>query len=49
MRDQLKNDGSKNMKDADLIMSFQIINDYIKGEVPAHGHKSKPKINSISY
>lgn len=49
IRGQLKNDGVADIKDADYIMSLSILSDMIKTEVPAHSHKSIPKINGISY
>ena len=46
---QQKNKGKRDMNDADFISFLQILNDYIRTEIPLHRRVRKPKINSITY
>jgi len=49
IRMQMKNDGKREFTDGDYLQFTQILNDYIRNEVPANRKKRKPKINGITY
>lgn len=49
IRSQLNNDGKRDFTDGDYIQFSQILNDYIRAEMPAHRKKRAPKINGIFY
>lgn len=49
IRDQVKNDGRRNLKDGDYIWANQIISEYIRNEVGAHRKKTWPRQNGIIY
>ena len=49
IRAQLKSDGELNINDTDYKTALQIIDDYIRTELPAHRRKIYPRSNDISY
>ena len=49
VRDQLKNDGVKNLKDNDYIMFELILRDFIRTTIPAQGNKMSPNVRGITY
>lgn len=49
IRDQIKNDGRKDLKDGDYVWANQIISDYLRNEVGSHRKKNWPRPNGIIY
>jgi len=46
---QQKNKGARSLEDGDYTQFLQILSDYIKNELPAHGKKTRPFMNGITY
>jgi len=46
---QLRNDGKRDFTDGDYINFSQVLNDYIRNEIPANRKKTRPRMNGITY